>query len=92
MAHSPHINPNGIPLLNVGRDVHGRFTKGNPGGPGNPGTHKAAARRKALIASVSEQEVKEMVEVLKRRARQGDMAAIELILRYCVGRGATVTH
>jgi hypothetical protein len=91
MAHSPDINP-GVPLLNVGRDVHGRFTKGNPGGAGNPSTRKAAARRKALLASVSEQGVKEMVEVLKRRARQGDMAAIELILRYCVGRGATVTH
>ena len=36
MAHSPHINPIGIPLLNVGGDVHGRFTKANPGGPGNP--------------------------------------------------------
>ena len=40
MAHSPHINPIGIPLLNVGGDVHGRFTKANPGGPGNPFARK----------------------------------------------------
>ena len=54
MAHSPHINPYGIPLLDVGRDVHGRFTKANPGGPGNPFARKVAALRKALLDSVSE--------------------------------------
>src|SRR5262249_15213130 len=88
MAHTPHINPKGIPLLNVGRDVHGRFTKANPGGPGNPFARKVAALRKALLDSVSEQDVKEMVEVLKQQARQGDKAAIKLILQYCVGKPA----
>jgi hypothetical protein len=82
------INPCGIPLLDVGRDVQGRFTKANPGGPGNPFARKVAALRKALLDSVSEQDLKDMVEVLKQQARQGDKAAIKLILQYCVGKPA----
>ena len=86
VAHSPHINPYGIPLLDVGRDVHGRFTKANPGGPGNPFARKVAALRKALLDSVSEQDLEDVVEVLKQQARQGDLAAIKLLWQYCVGK------
>ena len=86
MCDTPHINPCGIPQLNVGRDVHGRFTKANPGGPGNPFARRVAALRKALLDSVSEQDMVEMVEVLKQKARGGDVAAIKLILQYCVGK------
>src|SRR3954464_6081965 len=86
MAHSTSPNPKGIPLLNVGRDVHGRFIKGNPGGPGNPFARKVAALRKALLDAVSEQDMKDMAEILKQQARQGDVAAIKLLLQYCVGK------
>src|SRR3954451_4431515 len=86
MPHSPHINPLGVPLLKVGRDVHGRFTKANPGGPGNPFARKVAALRKALLDSVSEQDLKGVAEMLKLKACQGDMAAIKLLLQYCVGK------
>src|SRR5262249_11950280 len=86
MAHSPHINPYGIPLLDIGRDVHGRFTKANPGGPGNPFARKVAALRKALLDSVTEQDVKDVAEILKLKAKQGDMAAVKLMLQYCVGK------
>jgi hypothetical protein len=82
-------NPKGIPLLEVGRDVHGRFRKANPGGPGNPFAHKVAALRKALLDSVSEQDLKDVAETLKNKARQGDVAAIKLLLQYCVGKPAT---
>src|SRR5262249_23628815 len=34
------------------------------------------------------QDLKEMVETLKLKARQGDTAAIKLILQYCVGKPA----
>ena len=88
MAHTPHTNPKGVPLLDVGRDVHGRFRPCNRGGPGNPFARKVAALRKALLDSVSEQDVKELVEVLKGQARQGDKAAIKLLLQYCVGKPA----
>ena len=60
-ATTPPINPCGIPQLEIGRDVHGRFRKGNPGGPGNPFARKVAALRKALLDSVSEQDLKEIV-------------------------------
>jgi hypothetical protein len=83
-----HSNPKGVPLLDVGRDVHGRFRKANPGGPGNPFARKVAALRKAVLDSVSEQDVKDMVESLKQQARQGDKAAIKLLLQYCVGKPA----
>src|SRR5262245_41657296 len=86
MAHSPHINPLGIPLLDIRRDVHVRFTKANPGGPGNPFARKVAALRKALLDSVSEQDLAEMVAVVKLRARQGDLAAVKLLWQYCVGK------
>jgi hypothetical protein len=81
-------NPHGVPLLNIGRDVHGRFRKGNQGGPGNPFARKVAALRQALLDSVSEQDLKAIVEMLKRKARQGDTAAIKLLLQYCVGKPA----
>src|SRR5262245_18098706 len=86
MAHTTHTNPKGVPLLDVGRDVHGRFRKNNPGGPGNPFARKVAALRKALLDCVSEQDLKDVVGVLKAQARQGDKAAIKLLLQYCVGK------
>src|SRR4051794_8726499 len=79
-------NPKGVPLLDVGRDVNGRFREGNKGGPGNPFARKVAALRKALLDSVSEQDVKDVAEILKLKARQGDMAAVKLLLLYCVGK------
>jgi hypothetical protein len=86
MCDSPHVNPCGIPQLKVGRDVQGRFRPGNQGGPGNPFARKVAALRKTLLDSVSEQDLKEMVEALKLKARQGDTAAIKLLWQYCVGK------
>ena len=90
MAHSPHINTIGTPLLDVGRDVHGRFTKANPGGPGNPFARQVAALRKALIDSVSGQDVREVAEIVKLKAKQGDLAAVKLLLQYCVGKPESV--
>ena len=54
MSESRSPNPCGVPVLDIGRDVQGRFRPGNPGGPGNPFARKVAALRKALLDSVSE--------------------------------------
>jgi hypothetical protein len=86
VCDKPHLNPCGIPQLKVGRDVQGRFRPGNAGGPGNPFARKVAALRKTLLDSVSEQDLKDMVEALKLKARQGDTSAIKLLLQYCVGK------
>ena len=48
MSDTPHLNPFGVPLLEIGRDVQGRFRKNNKGGPGNPFARKVAGLRKAL--------------------------------------------
>src|SRR5262245_26549262 len=71
--------PEDTPLLNIGRDVHGRFRPGNQGGPGNPFARTVAWLRKALLESVTEQDVKEPVQILKQQARQGDKGAIKLL-------------
>lgn len=82
------VNPFGIPVLKIGRDVNGRFRPGNPGGPGNPFARKVASLRKALLDSVSEEDLKEIVEILKTEARRGDKGAIRLIFQYCIGKPA----
>src|ERR1043165_2305411 len=86
MGDKPHLNPCGIPQLDIGRDVHGRFRKGNPGGPGNPFARKVAALRKALLDMVSEQDLREIVVLLKHKAQSGDLTAIRLLFQYCIGR------
>jgi hypothetical protein len=82
------INPKGIPPQNVGRDGNGRFCNGNQGGPGNPFARKVAALRNALLDSVSEEDLKDIIDILKTKARQGDTAAFKLILQYCVSKPA----
>src|SRR5207302_1401078 len=60
--------------------------EGNSGGPGNPFARKVASLRKALLDSVSEQDLKEIVLVLKLKAQRGDLAAVRLLFQYCIGR------
>ena len=68
------------------RDEKGRFQKGNRGGPGNPFTRQTAKLRQAALNAVSEEEIQEIIAVLKAKARQGDVAAIKLLLSYSVGK------
>ena len=71
-----------------GRDARGRFAKGNLGGPGNPFARKVAALRTALIASVSEEDMRAIAEQLVVSARLGDLAAIKLLFQYVLGKPA----
>ena len=65
-----------------GRDARGRFAKGNPGGPGSPHGSKVARLRSALLAAVTEKDMRQIVEQLVRLAKEGDLAAVrELFLR-----------
>jgi hypothetical protein len=88
-----HANPSSnesmeAPTANE-RDEKGRFRKGNAGGPGNPFTRRMASLRKAALEAVSEEEIREMIEVLKQKGREGDVAAIKLLLSYTVGKPST---
>lgn len=76
------------PLVGNGRDAKGRFAAGNPGGPGNPFARRVAALRKAFLEVVGEEDIKEVVQALLRRAKEGDVAAIKVMLAYAIGKPA----
>jgi hypothetical protein len=68
-----------------GRDHTGRFSTGNRFGRGRP----AGARnelRQALVESVSEDDIREVVQALIRKAKSGDVAAAREVLDRCCGR------
>jgi hypothetical protein len=70
------------------RESNGRFAKGNRGGTGNPFARQTAALRAALIQSVTEQDIKDIVTVLVRDAKRGHLAAIKLLFAYVIGKPA----
>jgi hypothetical protein len=92
--HAPadHAAPSDPTPTSSGRDARGRFTKGNAGGPGNPFARRTAALRKAFCEAFSEEDIRQMVEVIKLKALCGDLAACKLLLSYCVGRPAPVVE
>ncbi len=70
----------------TGRDVRGRFTKGNAGGPGNPFARQTARLRQVMLDEVSEDDLRDIVRAVKQCAREGDMTAAKLLLAYCIGQ------
>jgi hypothetical protein len=72
--------------LAQGRHADGQFAPGNPGGPGNPLARKVAALRKALIETVTEEDVREIGKVLIQKAKEGSPAAIKLVFQYAIGK------
>jgi hypothetical protein len=69
-----------------GREANGQFAPGNAGGPGNPFARKVAALRKAIVEAITQEDVKEIVAVLKQQAKEGSAAAIKLIFQYAIGK------
>ncbi len=69
-----------------GRDLRGRFTMGNPGGPGNPLAAKVSKLRSALISAISEQDIIDIAEALVRQAKEGDVTATRELLLRTLGR------
>jgi hypothetical protein len=84
-APTPDAKP---PAADGGRDTHGRFAKGNAGGPGNPFARQVAALRTALLATVTEQDMEEVARALVRQAKEGNLAAAKLLLSYTLGKPA----
>ncbi len=68
------------------RDEHGHFRTGNRGGPGNPFARQIARLRQALLNAVSEADLLEIIDMLKRKAKEGDVAAARLLLSYSIGK------
>ena len=84
-------NQTTTPSATPGRDANGRFGKGNHGGPGNPFARRTAKLRQAALAAVSPGDIREIFQVLKDKARQGDVPAIKLLLAYTVGTPTAAT-
>jgi hypothetical protein len=61
-------------------DARGRFVLGNPGGPGNPYIRRIGAFRRAMLATVTEDDFKAILSVLVKRARKGDIEAARMVL------------
>jgi hypothetical protein len=87
--HKPAAGPDAKPPAADGRrDTHGRFAKGNAGGPGNPFARQVAALRSALLASVTDEDLEAVARELVRQARDGNVAAAKLLLSYTLGKPA----
>lgn len=69
-----------------GRDGRGRFAPGNAGGPGNPHGASVAKLRTALIAAVSEEDIKAIVDGLVTQARSGSVPAAKEVLERVLGK------
>jgi hypothetical protein len=67
------------------RDGLGRFARGNPGGAGNPYARRSAALKGQLL-DAAEARLPKVIAALFDLAEQGDVQAIELILRYALGK------
>jgi hypothetical protein len=77
------------PSGNGGRDFHGRFAKGHPGGPGRKAgaSMLRMARRlhKALLAEVSFDDLRAIIKSMKDKAKAGDAVAARLIFERMAG-------
>ncbi len=91
--HAPHTPPPSGPgakpqAAERRRDNHGRFDKGNAGGPGNPFARQVAALRVALLSAVTARDVAAVAQELLRQAKEGNLAAAKLLLSYTLGKPA----
>ena len=69
-----------------GRDASGRFVRGNAGGPGNPHARRTSRLRALLLDSVSDDDLRAVVQSLVTRAKSGDVPACRELLNRLIGR------
>lgn len=69
-----------------GRNQNGRFAPGNRCGKGNPSLRRAAELRSAMMAAVTDDDVKAVVAKLVELSKAGDTTAIKLLFDRCLGR------
>lgn len=80
-----------LPIGSIGRAPSGRFAPGNSGGPGNPFARRVARLRSTLLESVTDDDLKAIVQAVVGKAKGGDMAAVRVVFDYCIGKpGAAV--
>jgi hypothetical protein len=74
--------------MSEGRDIAGRFTKGNAAAAGhrNPNARRVQLFYNALINAVSVNDIEFVVRKLIKKARSGDLAAIRELLDRTIGK------
>ena len=75
-----------LPNGSDGRDSHGRFCKGNRGGPGNPIAQQVSQIRRVLLSAVTEEDLVDIVQSLINKAKAGDTLAAREILDRLMGK------
>ena len=76
----------------MSRNADGTFAKGNKGGPGNPYARKVALIRNQIIEAVSEDDLREIIQALIKKAKSGDIQATKEILTRLIGKPVETTH
>jgi hypothetical protein len=66
--------------------ANGRFLPGNRAAAGNPFHRAVAARRKALLDAVTDEDIAAVARKLRDLALAGDVAAAKVLLVYVVGK------
>jgi|GEM_PF-5341953 len=67
-------------------DELGRFKKGNSASRGNPHHRQVAKLRSAILNTVTEDDLAEVISALLRKAKSGEIAAIKLLFDRVLGR------
>lgn len=76
----------------MSRNADGTFAKGNKDGPGNPYARKVALIRNQIIEAVSEDDLREIIQALIKKAKSGDIQATKEILTRLIGKPLETTH
>ncbi|MEN6386383.1 MAG: hypothetical protein ABFD79_14490 [Phycisphaerales bacterium] len=76
------------PLTNGdnGKDINGRFCKGNKFGRGNPHAAKVSKLRAALLKAVKPKEIEAVIKKLLEQAKSGNPDAIKELLDRVIGK------
>jgi hypothetical protein len=77
---------------NGGRKKNGRFAKGNKAAKGNPFARKVAHLRTVLLKSVTEDDLRAIVQKMLAAAKEGDLASAKMVFDYCIGRPAEMVN
>jgi hypothetical protein len=70
------------------QDQCGHSAKDDRSGPGSPFGRQVAALRSALLASVTAQDIQDVMAALLVQAKKGNVAAARLFLAYTIGKPA----
>lgn len=82
-------DPNYVPPSKDNGDIDhktGKFLMGNCGGPGNPFAAKVTRMRRAVFEACDANDVKDIIRVLVRQAKDGDSPSAKLILERWFGK------